>query len=522
MASNMKALCGKSDMTSVLVHTIFVLSIALVAALLPDIAFDEKSRDALLVVGVIGLWRWSWGGFHLLRSLWFRLYRFPIERRRAEAEADLMGFGHAYFLITSFRIDAPTTTKVYRGAFIAAANAPSGATVVCSIVELGDEVLIRRLAEVMWGKELPFALEIVRIPGTGKRDALAHGFKAIASHQPSREDTVCVIDGDSIIPPDLVRRCACFFQVNPKLGALTTDEVCTVEGADIFKKWYSMRFAQRQILMSSHGLAERVLTLTGRMSMFRAELACKAEFIDHIQNDYIHHWRLGRIKMLTGDDKSSWFWLLKNGYKMSYVPDVQVETIEQPPDPEFLKSAYSLMTRWFGNMLRTNARALALGPWKIGFFTWWSVLDQRMSMWTSLSGVTLALLGSVFITPWTFVFYLMWVIVSRYLLALTFLTVRPTISLAYIPLLYFNQIFGSFVKVVIFFRLDRQKWTRQKTALKATESSTVLLYKKWSSRLITSVSVLVFISVLVILANLHDYAPTHMPPRPPQVFERVF
>ncbi len=509
-------------MVAILTHVIFVLAIALCAVLLPDIAFDEKSRNAVLLVGVIGMWRWSWGLVHLVRSLWFRLVSFPRTRKLAERTAETEGYGHAFFLITSFRIDAPTTTKVYRGAFIAAAAAPAGATIVCSIVELGDERLIRRLAEVMYGKEFPFTLEIVRIPGTGKRDALAHGFRAIAAYNPARDDTVSVIDGDSIIPPDLVRKCACLFQTDPQLGALTTDEVCTVEGAEIFKQWYSMRFAQRQILMSSHGLAKRVLTLTGRMSMFRAEVACSPEFIDHVQNDYIHHWRLGRIKMLTGDDKSSWFWLLKNRYRMYYVPDVQVETIEQPPDPSFLISAYVLMTRWFGNMLRTNSRALQLGPFRIGSFTWWSVLDQRMSMWTSLSGITLALLGTAFITPWTLVFYALWVVVSRYLLALTFLTVRPSINLVYIPLLYFNQIFGSLVKVIIFFRLDRQKWTRQKTALKKTDSAFEARFKVWSSHLVNTVALLVFISVLVLLSNMHNYAPSEQPPRMPRVSERTF
>ncbi|MDF0700415.1 glycosyltransferase [Rhizobium sp. MC63] len=509
-------------MSSVLKHIVFVLLLALCAALLPQQAFDEKARDAALIVGVIGLWRWSWGLLHLVRSVWFRLVRFPAMRRAAEAAAASRGLGHAYFLITSFRIDAPTTTKVYRGAFVAAANAPAGATIICSIVELGDERLIRRLAEVMYGDSLPFRLEIVRIAGTGKRDALAAGFRAIAALNPAGDDTVSVIDGDSIVPPDLVERCACMFLVNPNLGALTTDEVCTVEGADIFKQWYSMRFAQRQILMSSHGLAGRVLTLTGRMSMFRAPLACNPDFIDHVQNDYIDHWRLGRIRMLTGDDKSSWFWLLKNGYNMYYVPDVQVETIEQPPSPSFIGSAYVLMTRWFGNMLRTNARALSLGPMRIGAFTWWSVLDQRMSMWTSLSGVTLALLGTVMITPWTAAFYVLWVIVSRYILALTFLTVRPSINLVYIPLLYFNQIFGSAVKVMIFFRLDRQKWTRQKTAFKRTDSRFDAAFKVWSSRLVNTVAVLVFVSALVFLSNMASYFSDEAPERLPKITDRMF
>ncbi|MHC2301938.1 hypothetical protein [Rhizobium mongolense] len=126
------------------------------------------------------------------------------------------------------------------------------------------------------------------------------------------------------------------------------------------------------------------------------------------------------------------------------------------------------------------------------------------------------------ITPWTAAFYVLWVIVSRYILALTFLTVRPSINLVYIPLLYFNQIFGSAVKVLIFFRLDRQKWTRQKTAFKRTDSRFDAAFKLWSSRLVNTVAVLVFVSVLVFLANLGSYFTDEVPERLPKITDRVF
>ena len=359
----------------------------------------------------------------------------------------------------------------------------------------------------MYGELLPFKLEIVAIPGTGKRDALAHGLRAIAAHQPRPNDTVSVIDGDSIVPDDLVERCACFFLIDPRLGALTTDEVCTVEGAEIFRQWYSLRFIQRQILMCSNGLAKRVLTLTGRMSMFRARLACDPSFIEAIEHDYVDHWRLGKIQMLTGDDKSSWFWFLSRGYYMYYVPDMAVETIEQPPHPNFVKSARVLMTRWFGNMLRTNGRALELGPNRIGYFTWWAILDQRVSMWTSLSGLSLALLGMFFVSGWTFVYYLIWVMISRYLVVLSFFLVRPRVSIWYVPLLYFNQIFGSIIKVMVFFRLDRQRWTRQNTTLKNSGNARAERFKLYSSHYVTIMSVAIYLAVLLLLAGMHAPVP---------------
>ena len=75
--------------------------------------------------------------------------------------------------------------------------------------------------------------------------------------------------------------------------------------------------------MCSMGLSNRVMTLTGRMSVFRADLATDPSFVRAVGQDYLDHWRLGRVNFLTGDDKSTWFWLLSRGYQTAYLPDVQ-------------------------------------------------------------------------------------------------------------------------------------------------------------------------------------------------------
>ena len=268
-----------------------------------------------------------------------------------------------------------------------------------------------------------------------------------------------------------------------------------VRGRRIFQEWYALRFAQRHTLMSSVGLSERVLTLTGRMAMFRANIICNPEFIRQVELDYIDHWRLGRFKFLTGDDKSSWFWLLRNGYKMLYVPDVVVLTVEDPPAENFFSAAAMLMVRWFGNMLRTNSRALALRPSRIGLFTWWAILDQRMSMWTSLVGFAIALLAGIFISGYALLLYALWILASRYVLALSLLASRPRISVFYPFLLYFNQIFGSLIKVYVTFRLDRQKWTRQKTT-SVKLAKRPLLASGFMSAYMHSLALVTFVTVL--------------------------
>src|SRR5690606_2821668 len=227
-------------------------------------------------------------------------------------------------------------------------------------------------------------LDIVRIPGTGKRDGLAQGFRAISRHQPDSRAVVAVVDGDTVLSPGVVRKTAPYFTLFDNLGGLTTNEFCEVRGSYVMQEWHKLRFAQRHINMCSMALSKRVLTLTGRMSVFRAEVVTNPGFISDVENDQLEHWRLGRFKFLTGDDKSSWYSLMRLGYDTFYVPDATIHTVEHPPEKSFIKASRKLMFRWYGNNLRQNSRALGLGMRRLGAFTSVVLLDQRVSMWTSL------------------------------------------------------------------------------------------------------------------------------------------
>jgi glycosyltransferase Alg8 len=474
---------------------LMALMIAAGAFVVPDEWWEAASPEYLFAIGMIGFWRYGWGLLHLSRAMVYRHIVFPRMRRRVEALGDAALPSHVYLLITSFRIPIATTARVYRAAIEEAIRCGLPCTLIASIVDIGDERLITRLFESTAGHE-KVRLIVVRVEGLGKRYALAEGFRAIARERHSPDSAVCVIDGDSLLESGILRSSLSFLKANPKVGAFTTDEVCEVEGARIFHDWYNLRFAQRQVLMSSMGLSRRVLTLTGRMSAFKAGIVCDPRFIAAIEEDCIHHWRFGQLKFLTGDDKSSWYYLLRNGFEMLYIPDVRIMTIEQPPHPNFLLASSQLMMRWFGNMLRTNGRALALGYRRTGLFTWWSILDQRISMWTSLTGLTAAVLVSIAGRPILLIGYIYWVAITRLSQTLLLLTVRRRVSWTYPFLLYYNQVYGSIIKTFIFFRLDRQKWTRQKTTLQNREQASEMFWIRLGSNAAHSFGLLLFLSTL--------------------------
>jgi glycosyltransferase Alg8 len=482
-----------------LTHVLYLLVCLALALTLPFHALSA-SGQLIFSLGVIGAWRYGWTLTNFTRALLYIKSAYPRRRVKAERAYAIRAVRtHAYFLVTSYKVETAISIRVYQSIFRAACRSPGGSTVVASVVEAADQNLIEACFAGIVGPDDDVRLIIDRIPGTGKRDALATSLSSIARQQPAREDIVLLVDGDTIVPADIVERSAPFF-TESNLGAVTTDEASEIERNSLFKDWFSLRFTQRQMMMSSVALGRRVLTLTGRMSIFRGDLAIKPDFIAAVRSDYVDHWRLGRINFLTGDDKSTWYWLLRNGYEMAYLPDVQSVSMETQPLPGFTASAVTLMIRWFGNMLRTNGRAMVLRPRDIGWFTWWSILDQRISMWTTLAGPASVFIAALFVDPMILPAYLVWVMLTRYLNCWLLAVFRGPFPITYPFLLYFGQLVGSLVKTYVLFRLDRQKWTRQATASGGGASPASSL-RTLSSTFVHSLAFVWFLTAVLIVSG---------------------
>ncbi len=466
------------------------------ALLVPPSVFQHDHPDYILVIGVLSIWRYGVVIMHFLRGLLFLYVVFPNHRKRALVTLEHQPPSHIYLMVTSFRIDADTTAKVYKSIIEEAMRCGYPTTVVASIVELSDELIFKAL----WSQLQPddsITLRIVRIPGTGKRDGLAYGFRTIARDLPDSSALVAVIDGDTVLEKDVVKNCIPYFSLYRNIGALTTNEFCEVRGSYWMSQWHKVRFAQRHINMCSMALSKRVLTLTGRMSMFRAEVVTQPEFIEDVESDNLNHWRLGQFRFLTGDDKSSWFSLMRQGWDTYYVPDALINTVEHPPDKSFFKATRQLMFRWYGNSLRQNSRATKLGLNSLGPLTYYVLWDQRISMWTSILGLFASIVAAVKYSPIYLVIYILWILITRTVVTLILITSGHRVSPAFPLMLYFNQIFGSLLKIYVVYRLDRQSWTRQKTKLETHDKSFQAQFNKVSTYIMTFSAVSIFTAVLL-------------------------
>jgi glycosyltransferase Alg8 len=465
------------------------------ALALPPSLFNSDSKDFIFLIGAVGIWRYSMGAMHFVRGMLFLYVVYPYLRRKVRKLGADAAPSHVFLMVTSFRIDASTTAAVYRSVIREAIDCGYPTTIVASLVEMSDELLMKAL----WAKMNPpdrVSLDFVRIAGTGKRDGLAYGFRAISRHMPDEHAVVAVIDGDTVLNEGVVLKTVPWFALWPNVGGLTTNEFCEVRGGYIMSEWHKLRFAQRHINMCSMALSKRVLTMTGRMSVFRASVVTDPMFIADVESDSLKHWRLGTFRFLTGDDKSSWFSLMRLGYDTFYVPDAAINTVEHPPEKSFVKASRKLMYRWYGNNLRQNSRALGLGIRRLGLFTMVVLFDQRVSMWTSLLGLTAALIATLKYSV-TFLFaYLLWIGITRLILTLLLSLSGHPVGPAYPVILYYNQIVGALMKIYVFFRLDRQSWTRQPTSTKRDLASFQQWFNTWSSRTMTFSAGSIFVAFL--------------------------
>ncbi len=428
-------------------------------ALLPPGLPVGPERPLLATFGVIGTWRWSWAAFHLVRSLVWRRLAFPRLRRRADAapKPDSLAV-----LVTSYRMPTELNTVVYRELFAEIARFGVPTTVMACITDPSDISLLEWLFQAQPGLPPGTTLHCLPQDGTGKRSAMAAGLHQLAWLGLSGRALLTLMDGDTILTPGCLAKTCAVVMAQPDVGAVTTDNIALVKGHSLTREWYRLRLTHRDSLMCSMSLSRRVLVLTGRFSVFRAELALTAEFIGAIAADAIQHRRLGEIRMVTGDDKSTWFSLLRHGWKMLYVPDVAVYNVEELPGRSFVGSSINLMLRWYGNMARNNGRAIRLGPGRIGWFTWICLVDQRISPWTSLVGLTTMAFSCSFGTINPFFYYVAWVLLTRLLVSMIYLATTGRFHPLFPLILYFHQIAGAWIKIYMFFHPDRQGWSRQK------------------------------------------------------------
>lgn len=427
---------------------------------LPNTIFSHELKTFTITLGALGIWRYAWWFVHVARSETYQHIRFPKIRAAAE-ERWQAGWRprHVHFMMTTFRELRATTEQVIQSICREVRQSGIPTTLWLGSGDYYDEKIIMDYLR-QHAEDLPLEFVMIRQNVSGKRMAIGLVLRAMSRRGIHKDDLIVFMDGDAILAPGILQKCTPLFAADEKLQAVTTDEEVICFGPKWIESWLVMRFSQRRIAMQSHAMANKVLTLTGRMSVFRANHLTRYEFIRMLEADHLKHWLWGKFRFLSGDDKSTWYYMLTQDAKMLYVPDALVYTVE-----EIIGSGVERMTqnfrRWSGNMLRNGTRALLLGPRKIGFFIWWCIMDQRIAMWTMLVSPIVAVSAAVFKEPTYLVAYVIWIAISRMALSLFLFRYSTTVHIEWPFILYFNQLLNAAVKVYCLARLSKQRWTNR-------------------------------------------------------------
>lgn len=423
--------------------------------------------EVLLVFGGIGCWRWGWFAVQSVRAIIYRYIVFPRLRRQATQAVAVHGQAPEIAILAVTYKEKPWITKIVFESVFTELSSVVGLqkparVVVATGGDMDDQTVSAIYAECCatlrpadprnWPPQL-----ILLHDDTGKRPAIATALREIVAGNPHPDSVVIFMDGDTILQPGLMNKVLPMFRIEPQVSAVTTNENGWAKGPRWFAEWISLRFGLRHRTMCSVALSGKLLCLTGRLSIFRGDVATDPTFMEQIERDSIQHWLWDSFDMLSGDDKSTWYWLAARGRRMLYIPDAMVTTLEVVSGSA-VERALANIRRWSGNSLRHSWRAFVLGPKKLGWFCWYSLLDQRMAIWTVLVGPLFALLalsaGHFEIATG----YFLWVMLSRLAHSAISWKHGRRFSAFYLPMQILSDWVIAITKIWILFHPAKQAW----------------------------------------------------------------
>jgi glycosyltransferase Alg8 len=422
---------------------------------------------AIFLLGGLASWRWGWFLVQNIRAAIYRYISWPrVEKEAATAVQTRGGVPEVTFLVVTYREECWITSAVFSSIYRELAQVQGLKRNPRIVAVTGcdeDDLMIRLVHEEALADRTLAGLrpELVLLRGDdGKRNALARGMEWIARKDPDPDGVVVLMDGDSFIHVGLLSRVLPVFRLRPTVDAVTTNERGLVKGPRWFAEWISLRFGLRHRTMCSLALSNTLHCLTGRLSVYRASVVLDESFRRQVRHDRINHWLWGEFEMLSGDDKSTWFWLAARGKRLLYVPNALVTTVEVIKGSSLVR-AFANLRRWTGNSLRHSGRAIRLGPGRLGWYCWYALVDQRIAAFTVPMGPLLAFMA-ILARRWEIVgAYLLWVLVSRTLHAAISGYQGRRVSFYYPPLQILSEWGICLTKLWVMFHPAKQKWANR-------------------------------------------------------------
>ena len=248
------------------------------------------------------------------------------------------------------------------------------------------------------------------------------------------------------------------FRLGERLGGLTTDQDVILTSPLWFAEWIYLRFGQRHFYMCSLAFSKRLLCLTGRAPFFAPNVATNPSFIEQIESRLRGKLALRPLSLVQRRRQDHG--PLAGGQRLRHAlrpgcesHDLRVRD-QGRLQPGHRQSA-ALVRR---HVAGTSSRAVRMGPARWKFFPWLCTIDQQISMWTSMIGITASILAWLQGRYDFVACYVIWVLVTRAARVSPACWHFRRISFWFIPLQLFSEWAGSIVKIWVYFHPVKQMW----------------------------------------------------------------
>lgn len=338
--------------------------------------------------------------------------------------------------------------------------------------------------------------------GQKKRYAMGIALRAFQHIDFPDNSVLWLMDGDSQVTSGVLKKCSSIMESTQCHGITTNEKVRFVDrhttglGGKILSRWFSLHMAKRHVQMSAQSYGEKLSVLTGRFSGVKWEIAKTPDFSQIVQTDTCWSIIWGKIPLLSGDDKSTWFAIFKYlkiinqlPVKMLYVPDAKVISLENVIPQGSLAHAITNLQRWFGNTYRNLWRAINLGNHTTGAYLRFEILDQLIHPFT---GALVPMLAFLSLKDYilcdrplryftSLVEWVMWAtaiqMTTIYRHSFDIIYKNPLAFLFDIPLIVISRWGAAYIKLATLPALGMQKWVRHAQATNAASSRCEMFVK---------------------------------------------
>ena len=151
--------------------------------------------------------------------------------------------GRMFFLIPTFKERTEVTRAMFQSVLTESAQIPSEVVVLVNAGAPEEDQIFREVLAEHPNRD-QVRLDFVRQIG-GKRQGMADCLYQLAKNEVGDSDVVALMDGDTVLGPEILEKCLPLFAICPKVDAITTDNIAVTKGNWLYRKWYTLRFSMR-------------------------------------------------------------------------------------------------------------------------------------------------------------------------------------------------------------------------------------------------------------------------------------